>query len=172
MVTYYHVLGLTPQASQQEIREAYQRISTQASNNDNSQIDRMLVNEAYGTLSTPENQRVYDEWLQDSKPLGNQSLAFLSTEIDSTEAAGRRVLRATTPSPPQYLSTVSSPGQSPPKQEDRKATSTREELRSQRDDERVRREMIVGGGRQSGTGSLEDEHMDVDEAKAKGKGKK
>ncbi|KAL9026066.1 MAG: hypothetical protein Q9196_005211, partial [Gyalolechia fulgens] len=133
MVTYYHVLGLAPTASQQQILEAFRHIS---SNNDNTQIDRLLVNEAFGTLSTPENRDVYDEWLRDRRPLGNRSLAFLNTEVKPAEAASRTRVNPTTPSPPRRLAAASSPQQSHPAQEDRKATSAGQETLGQADDER------------------------------------
>lgn len=149
------------------------------------------VNEAYGNLSSSENQRVYDEWLQDSNPLGNRSLAFLNTETEPAVAAGRKLVDTTTPSPPQCLSTASSPRHSPAASRDARNRSAREEG-CEEGDERGRQgrrgggEESHGSGKEGGAGmsrtnpggerrgemSAEDQDVNKTKAKGKGKGKK
>jgi curved DNA-binding protein CbpA len=71
--TYYAILGLTPWATEIQIRQAYRELS-KLYHPDTTQLEKNLaiekfrqINDAYATLSNPERRNTYDQMIRFSR---------------------------------------------------------------------------------------------------------
>ena len=71
-ITYYEELGVTPDASQEQIREAFRALArllhpdqqTDQQLKEIAELQMRKINRIYGVLSDPERRRRYDVFLQ------------------------------------------------------------------------------------------------------------
>ncbi|MFQ5883196.1 MAG: DnaJ domain-containing protein [Candidatus Methylomirabilales bacterium] len=83
---YYRVLGVSPEASPEEIKRAYRRLAL-ASHPDRNPGDRTAeerfkkISEAYGVLVDPEKRRQYDTFRQAGFPPGDAGFGYRQEDI-------------------------------------------------------------------------------------------
>lgn len=85
-MNHYQTLQVDPQASQQEIKQAYRRLAKQFhpdSQIETTSCDRIIaLNAAYEVLGNIESRRVYDRQLQ----LGQPDISFVSRQTRTAQA--------------------------------------------------------------------------------------
>lgn len=83
---YYRVLGVSPEASPEEIKRAYRRLALE-SHPDRNPGDRMAeerfkeISEAYGVLVDPEKRRQYDTFRRAGFPPGDAGFRYRQEDI-------------------------------------------------------------------------------------------
>ena len=85
--THYDNLHVSPQASDEEIRKAYRRLSKQYHPDLNPDTDAnrimQLINQAYDVLSDPEKRAQHDRWIAEQKALQQAQQAAQSASYTS-----------------------------------------------------------------------------------------